>query len=134
MMELYKERRINPLGGCLPVIVQIPVFVALYNILNNTVELRQAPFLLWVHDLSIKDPYYIFPIIMGITMVIQTKLTPSTPDPMQRRIMLFLPVVMTFFFLNFPSGLVLYWIVNNLLTIGQQYVLMRYVFKTIPAK
>ncbi|MDA8150306.1 MAG: membrane protein insertase YidC [Nitrospiraceae bacterium] len=134
MMELYKERRINPLGGCLPVIVQIPVFVALYNILNNTVELRQAPFLLWIHDLSIKDPYYIFPIIMGITMVIQTKLTPSTPDPMQRRIMLFLPVVMTFFFLNFPSGLVLYWIVNNLLTIGQQYVLMRYVFKTIPAK
>ncbi|MGC8528750.1 MAG: membrane protein insertase YidC [Leptospirillia bacterium] len=134
MMELYKERRINPLGGCLPVLVQIPVFVALYNILNNTVELRQAPFLLWIHDLSIKDPYYIFPIIMGITMVIQTKLTPSTPDPMQRRIMLFLPVVMTFFFLNFPSGLVLYWIVNNLLTIGQQYVLMRYVFKTIPAK
>ena len=134
MMELYKERRINPLGGCLPVLVQIPVFVALYNILNNTVELRQAPFLFWIHDLSIKDPYYIFPIIMGITMVIQTKLTPSTPDPMQRKIMLFLPVVMTFFFLNFPSGLVLYWIVNNLLTIGQQYVLMRYVFKTIPAK
>jgi YidC/Oxa1 family membrane protein insertase len=134
MMELYKERRINPLGGCLPVLVQIPVFVALYNILNNTVELRQAPFLFWIHDLSLKDPYYIFPIIMGITMVIQTRLTPSTPDPMQRRIMLFLPVVMTFFFLNFPSGLVLYWIVNNLLTIGQQYVLMRYVFKTIPAK
>ncbi len=130
MMELYKERRINPLGGCLPVLVQIPVFVALYNILNNTVELRQAPFILWIHDLSQKDPYYIFPIIMGITMIIQTRLTPSTPDPMQKRIMMFMPVVMTFFFLNFPSGLVLYWIVNNVLTIGQQYFTMRYLFKT----
>ncbi len=134
MMELYKERRINPLGGCLPVLVQIPVFVALYNILNNTVELRQAPFLLWIHDLSLKDPLYIFPIVMGISMIVQTRLTPSTPDPMQRRIMLFMPVVMTFFFLNFPSGLVLYWIVNNLLTIGQQYFSMRYIFKVSPAK
>ena len=134
MMELYKERRINPLGGCLPVLVQIPVFVALYNILNNTVELRQAPFLLWIHDLSQKDPYYIFPIIMGITMIVQTRLTPSTPDPMQKRIMMFMPVVMTFFFLNFPSGLVLYWIVNNVLTIGQQYFTMRYLFKTSPAR
>lgn len=134
MMELYKERRINPLGGCLPVLVQIPVFVALYNILNNTVELRQAPFLLWIHDLSLKDPYYVFPIIMGISMLIQTRLTPTTPDPMQRRIMLFMPVVMTFFFLNFPSGLVLYWIVNNVLTIGQQYFTMRFIFKVSPAK
>ena len=134
MMELYKERRINPLGGCLPVLVQIPVFVALYNILNNTVELRQAPFLFWIHDLSQKDPYYIFPIIMGISMIIQTRLTPSTPDPMQKRIMMFMPVVMTFFFLNFPSGLVLYWIVNNVLTIGQQYFTMRYLFKTSPAR
>jgi len=134
MMELYKERRINPLGGCLPVLVQIPVFVALYNILNNTVELRQAPFLLWIHDLSLKDPLYIFPIIMGISMIIQTRLTPTTPDPMQRRIMMFMPVVMTFFFLNFPSGLVLYWIVNNVLTIGQQYFTMRFIFKVTPAK
>lgn len=133
MMELYKERRINPLGGCLPVLVQIPVFVALYNILNNTVELRQAPFLFWIHDLSLKDPHYIFPIIMGVTMIIQTRLTPSSPDPMQKRIMMFMPVVMTFFFLNFPSGLVLYWIVNNVLTIGQQYFTMRYLFKTRPA-
>lgn len=134
MMELYKERRVNPLGGCLPVLVQIPVFVALYNILNNTVELRQAPFFFWIHDLSLKDPYYIFPIIMGISMIIQTRLNPATPDPMQRRIMMFMPVVMTFFFLNFPAGLVLYWIVNNVLTIGQQYLTMRFIFKVRPAR
>ncbi len=129
LMELYKERRVNPLGGCLPMIVQIPVFVALYNILNNTVELRQAPFMLWIHDLSIKDPYYVLPIVMGITMILQYKLNPSSPDPVQQKVMMFVPVVMTFFFLNFPSGLVLYWLVNNVLTIGQQYLTVNYLLK-----
>ncbi len=129
MMELYKERRVNPLGGCLPMLVQIPVFVALYNILNNTVELRQAPFVLWIHDLSIKDPYYVLPIVMGVTMILQYKLNPSSPDPVQQKVMMFVPVVMTFFFLNFPAGLVLYWLVNNVLTIGQQYLTVNYLLK-----
>jgi YidC/Oxa1 family membrane protein insertase len=129
LMELYKERRVNPLGGCLPMLVQIPVFVALYNILNNTVELRQAPFILWIHDLSLKDPYYVLPIVMGITMILQYKLNPSSPDPVQQKVMMFVPVIMTFFFLNFPAGLVLYWLVNNVLTIGQQYLTVNYLLK-----
>ncbi|MHB1606330.1 MAG: membrane protein insertase YidC [Leptospirales bacterium] len=129
LMELYKERRVNPLGGCLPMLVQIPVFVALYNILNNTVELRQAPFMLWIHDLSLKDPYYVLPIVMGITMILQYKLNPASPDPVQQKVMMFVPVVMTFFFLNFPAGLVLYWLVNNVLTIGQQYMTVNYLLK-----
>jgi YidC/Oxa1 family membrane protein insertase len=129
LMELYKERRVNPLGGCLPMLVQIPVFVALYNILNNTVELRQSPFIFWIHDLSLKDPYYVLPIIMGITMILQYKLNPSSPDPVQQKVMMFVPVVMTFFFLNFPAGLVLYWLVNNVLTIGQQYLTVNYLIK-----
>ena len=129
LMELYRERRVNPLGGCLPMLVQIPVFVALYNILNNTVELRQAPFIFWIHDLSLKDPYYVLPIVMGITMILQYKLNPSSPDPVQQKVMMFVPVVMTFFFLNFPAGLVLYWLVNNVLTIGQQYLTVNYLLK-----
>ncbi len=129
LMELYKERKVNPLGGCLPMIVQIPVFIALYNILNNTVELRQAPFLLWIHDLSLKDPYYVLPIVMGLTMVLQYRLNPTSPDPVQQKVMMFVPVIMTFFFLNFPSGLVLYWLINNILTIGQQYLTVNYLLK-----
>lgn len=131
MMELYKEHRVNPLGGCLPMLVQIPVFIALYKVLLGTIELRHAPFALWLTDLSVKDPYYITPIIMGVTMFIQQKLTPSTMDPMQAKMMLAMPVVFTFIFLNFPSGLVLYWLVNNLLTILQQYLIYR---KPAPAK
>lgn len=120
VMEMYREHKVNPLGGCLPMLVQIPVFFALYKALMFSIELRHAPFMLWITDLSDKDPYYVTPIIMGATMFIQQKLTPSNMDEMQQKIMLALPVVFTFMFLNFPSGLVLYWLVNNILTIGQQ--------------
>ena len=129
LMELYKTHKVNPLGGCLPMVLQLPVFIGLYNLLANTIELRQTPFLLWVKDLSVKDPYYVLPIIMGITMLVQQKMTPSTVDPTQAKMMLIMPVMFTFFFLNFPSGLVLYWLVNNLLTIGQQYVTTKYFCK-----
>lgn len=125
LMNLYKEHRINPFGGCLPMLVQIPVFVALFNILYTTIDLRQAPFIFWIHDLSDKDPYYILPIIMGVSMFFQQLTQPTTMDPTQAKVMLFLPVIYTFFFLNFPSGLVLYWLVNNLLSIGQQYLMKR---------
>jgi len=120
IMELYQTHKVNPLGGCLPMIVQIPVFFALYKALMFSVELRHAPFMLWITDLSGKDPYYVTPIIMGVTMFIQQKMTPTNMDPMQAKMMLALPVVFTFMFLNFPSGLVLYWLVNNILTIAQQ--------------
>ena len=120
VMELYREHKVNPMGGCLPMIVQIPVFFALYKSLMFSIELRHAPFFLWVTDLADKDPYYVTPVIMGITMFVQQKMTPSQMDPMQQKMMLALPVVFTFMFLSFPSGLVLYWLVNNVLTIGQQ--------------
>ena len=125
MMELYREEKINPLGGCLPIIVQIPVFIALYWVLLESVELRQAPFIGWLDDLSIHDPYFVLPILMGATMLIQQKLNPTPPDPMQAKIMMALPFVFTFFFLFFPSGLVLYWFVNNVLSIGQQWVITK---------
>jgi YidC/Oxa1 family membrane protein insertase len=129
IMELYQTHKVNPVGGCLPMIVQIPVFFALYKALMFSIELRHAPFMLWIQDLAGKDPYYVTPIIMGITMVIQQKMTPSQMDPMQQKMMMALPVVFTFMFLNFPSGLVLYWLVNNVLTIIQQY----YINKSIAA-
>jgi YidC/Oxa1 family membrane protein insertase len=125
LFQLYKTHKVNPLGGCLPMILQIPVFVAFYNILYSTIELRHAPFFWWIHDLSGKDPYYVLPLIMGLTMFIQQKIQPSAMDPKQARMMLLMPVIFTFMFLQFPSGLVLYWLVNNLLTIVQQYVTMR---------
>jgi YidC/Oxa1 family membrane protein insertase len=124
-MELYKAEKVNPLGGCLPILVQIPVFIALYWMLLESVELRQAPFILWIHDLSAKDPYYILPILMGITMFIQQRLNPPPPDPTQAKVMQFLPIFFTALFLNFPSGLVLYWVVNNALSILQQWFIMR---------
>jgi len=120
VMELYRDNKVNPMGGCLPMIVQIPVFFALYKALMFSIELRHAPFMLWITDLADKDPYYVTPIIMGATMFIQQKMTPSQMDPIQQKMMLALPVVFTFMFLSFPSGLVLYWLVNNILTIGQQ--------------
>jgi len=129
LMELYKRYKINPLGGCLPMVLQIPVFIALYEALYVAIELRHAPFYLWIHDLSSKDPYYITPLLMGATMFLQQKMTPTSVDPTQQKIMLFMPVIFTFMFLNFPSGLVLYWLVNNVLQIGQQY----FIYKT-PAK
>jgi len=120
VMELYKTHKVNPLGGCLPMLVQIPVFFGLYKALMFSIELRHAPFYLWLQDLSAKDPYYVTPLIMGATMFIQQKMTPTNMDPVQAKMMLALPVVFTFMFLNFPSGLVLYWLVNNILTIAQQ--------------
>ena len=125
MMELYKKEKVNPLGGCLPILVQIPVFIALYWVLLGTVEMRGAPWLGWIDDLSIKDPYFILPLIMGATMFIQTKLNPTPPDPMQAKIMLIMPVVFTGMFLFFPAGLVLYWTVNNVLSIAQQWQVNR---------
>ena len=125
MMEMYKKEKINPLGGCLPILVQIPVFIALYWMLLESVELRQAPWLGWIQDLATKDPYYILPIIMGASMVVQQRLNPTPPDPIQAKVMMVLPIVFTFFFLWFPAGLVLYWVVNNLLSILQQYVITK---------
>ncbi|AEA33070.1 membrane protein insertase YidC [Hippea maritima] len=121
-MELYKKHKVNPFGGCLPVVIQIPVFFALYNVLLNAIELRGAPFMLWITDLSSKDPYYVLPILMGLTMYVQQKLTPATGDPTQQKIMMFMPLIFTFMFMGFPSGLVLYWATNNLLTIAQQFI------------
>ena len=120
LIKLYRDYKVNPVGGCLPMVLQMPVFVALFNILYMTIDLRQAPFVGWITDLSVQDPYYVLPIIMGATMVIQQKITPTTMDPTQAKIMLVLPVFMTFLFINFPAGLVLYWLTNNVLTIGQQ--------------
>lgn len=127
VMELYREHKVNPMGGCLPMVVQIPVFFALYKSLMFSIELRHAPFFLWVTDLADKDPYYVTPVIMGVTMFVQQKMTPSNMEPMQQKMMLALPVVFTFMFLSFPSGLVLYWLVNNVLTICQQM----YINKTV---
>lgn len=121
MMEIYKKHKVNPVGGCLPMLLQIPVFFALYKVLLIALELRNAPFMLWITDLSAKDPYYILPVVMGVTMVIQQKMTPTSLDPRQNKIMMFMPVVFTFMFLNFASGLVLYWLVNNILSIVQQF-------------
>ncbi|KJH79827.1 membrane protein insertase YidC [Stutzerimonas stutzeri] len=125
MMELYKKEKINPLGGCLPILVQMPVFLALYWVLLESVEMRQAPWMFWITDLSIKDPFFILPIIMGLTMFIQQQLNPTPPDPMQAKVMKLLPVIFTFFFLWFPAGLVLYWVVNNVLSIAQQWYITR---------
>lgn len=123
MMELYKKEKINPLGGCLPIVAQMPIFIALYWVLLESVELRHAPFMLWITDLSVMDPYFLMPILMGATMFIQQLLNPTPPDPMQAKIMKMLPILFTFFFLWFPAGLVLYWLINNVLSIAQQYVI-----------
>ena len=125
MMELYKTEKINPMGGCLPILVQIPVFIALYWALLESVELRQAPFIFWIKDLSVMDPFYVLPIVMGISMVIQQKLNPPPPDPIQAKVMMALPFVFTIFFAFFPAGLVLYWVVNNVLSIAQQWMITK---------
>ncbi len=130
MMKLYKTEKINPLSGCLPILVQMPVFIALYWVLMESVELRQAPFFLWIEDLSIKDPLFILPLLMGASMFIQFKLNPTPPDPMQARVMQLMPVIFTVFFLWFPAGLVLYWVVNNVLSIAQQYVITKQIEKS----
>jgi len=125
MMELYKTEKINPLGGCLPILVQIPVFIALYWVLLASVEMRQAPFALWITDLSTPDPWYILPVLMGATMIIQTRLNPEPPDPVQAKVMKIMPVAFSIFFFFFPAGLVLYWLVNNILSIAQQWKINR---------
>ncbi|OOZ40085.1 membrane protein insertase YidC [Solemya pervernicosa gill symbiont] len=125
MMKMYKTEKINPLGGCLPILVQIPVFIALYWMLLESVEMRQAPFIFWLTDLSSKDPYFVLPLLMGASMIIQQKLNPAPLDPIQAKVMMALPIIFTVFFAFFPSGLVLYWVVNNVLSIAQQWVITR---------
>ena len=129
MMQLYKEEKINPLGGCFPILIQIPVFIALYWVLLESVEIRQAPFVLWIHDLSGKDPFFILPVLMGLSMWGQQKLNPAPLDPTQAKVMQLLPWVFTVFFAFFPSGLVLYWLVNNILSIAQQWRITRIIEK-----
>ena len=126
IMALYRTHKVNPLSGCLPMLLQIPVFFALYKALMGSIELRHAPFVFWIKDLSAKDPSYITPILMGASMFIQQKMTPTMGDPMQAKLMLAMPIVFTFLFLNFPSGLVIYWLVNNVLSIGQQLYINKY--------
>jgi len=123
MMDLYKRRKVNPLGGCLPMVVQIPIFFALYWALMGSIELRHAPFILWIKDLSYRDPIYISPILMGASMLWQQKMTPTMGDPRQAKMMMFMPIIFTFIFLSFPAGLVIYWLITNILTIAQQYLI-----------
>jgi YidC/Oxa1 family membrane protein insertase len=125
IMALYRSEGVNPAGGCLPMVLQLPVFFAFYKLLFNAVELRGAPWIFWIHDLSAKDPYYVLPLVMGATQFLQVRLAPMTGDPMQRRIFQWMPVMMTALFLGFPSGLVIYWLTNNVLTIIQQAVYNR---------
>ena len=127
LMKLYREHKVNPVGGCLPMFLQMPVFIALFNILYMTIELRQAPFMLWISDLSIQDPFYVLPVLMGVSMFVQQKIMPTTADPNMAKMMLILPIGLTFLFVTFPAGLVLYWVTNNVLTITQQFVTDRYV-------
>jgi YidC/Oxa1 family membrane protein insertase len=129
MMSLYKKEKVNPLGGCLPILIQIPVFMALYWVLSETVEFRQAPFMLWIQDLSIQDPFFILPLIMGVTMKIQQSLNPAPIDPIQAKVMKMFPIVFTVFFLFFPAGLVLYWVINNTLSIIQQTYITKQIEK-----
>ncbi|OGT45928.1 MAG: membrane protein insertase YidC [Gammaproteobacteria bacterium RIFCSPHIGHO2_12_FULL_41_20] len=123
-LDLYRQEKVNPMSGCLPILIQIPVFIALYWVLVESVQLRQAPFMLWIQDLSLKDPYYILPLLMGVSMYLQQRLNPPPPDPLQAKVMMFMPVIFTVLFLNFPSGLMLYWFVNNTLSFLQQWYIM----------
>ena len=128
-MRLYKEHGVNPAGGCLPMLIQLPIFWGFFQLLRVAVEFRHSPWILWIGDLSVMDPYYVIPILMGVTQFISQKMTPTSGDATQQRMMLIMPVIMTVFFISFPSGLVLYWLTNNVLQIGQQYVMNRYMHK-----
>ena len=134
MMELYKTEKINPLSGCLPILMQMPVFIALYWMLSAVVELRHAPFFGWIHDLSATDPYYILPLLMGATMIIQTFMNPAPTDPIQAKVMKIMPIVFSIFFFFFPAGLVLYWLVNNILSIAQQWYINKMIHAEAVAK
>jgi YidC/Oxa1 family membrane protein insertase len=123
MMKIYKEEKVNPMGGCFPIMIQIPVFIALYWVLLSSVEMRNAPWVMWITDLSSPDPYYILPIVMALTTMLQTALNPAPPDPMQAKLMWFMPLIFSVMFFFFPAGLVLYWITNNILSIAQQWVI-----------
>ncbi len=125
IMKLYKEHGVNPAGGCLPILIQLPIFWGFFQMLRTSIEFRHSPFIFWIKDLSIKDPYYVTPILMGITQYINQKMTPTSADPTQQRMMMIMPAVMVLFFMNFSSGLVLYWLTNNVLQIGQQYIMNR---------
>lgn len=125
MMEFYRKEKINPVGGCLPMLIQIPVFIALYYVLIESVELRQAPWILWIHDLSVRDPYFVLPILVGLSMVLQTWISPKNPDPMQAKLMYLMPVIFTVVFWSFPAGLLLYWFTNTVLSVGQQWFVMK---------
>lgn len=131
MMALMKAHKVNPIGGCLPMLLQMPIFFALYKVLGSSIELYQAPFALWIHDLSLKDPYYILPVLMGITMFVQTKMTPTNMDPAQAKIMLMMPIIFTFFMVSLPSGLTLYMLVGAIFSVAQQTYFMRQ-SKTVP--
>jgi YidC/Oxa1 family membrane protein insertase len=129
MMELYKNEKINPLGGCLPILVQIPVFISLYWVLLASVEMRNAPWMLWVQDLATPDPWFILPVLMMATMWIQYKLNPTPPDPVQAKVMMFMPLIFGVMFFFFPAGLVLYWLTNNVLSIAQQWYVTKQIEK-----
>lgn len=133
-MDLYKKEKINPFGGCLPMLVQMPVFIALYWVLLESVELRHAPFMLWLTDLSVRDPFFVLPILMGATMYLQTSLSPAPADPMQAKVMKMMPVMMSLLFLWFPAGLVLYWFTNGALGILQQWYITRKIDAAYEAK
>ena len=136
MMELYKTEKVNPLGGCFPLLIQMPVFIALYWVLQESVQLRHAPFMLWITDLSVKDPYFVLPLLMGASMYLMQKMQPTAPtmDPMQQKMMQMMPVFMTVFFVFFPAGLVLYWLMNNLISIAQQLYITNQFNKEMEAK
>jgi YidC/Oxa1 family membrane protein insertase len=134
MMELYKREKINPVAGCLPIIIQIPVFLAFYWVLLESVEMRQAPFAFWIHDLSARDPLFILPAIMAIAMFVQYKLNPTSPDPVQARVFMIMPIVMSATFAFFPAGLVLYWVTNTILSIAQQWNINRRIAAQLAAK
>ena len=125
MMQLYRTHKANPMGGCLPMLAQLPIFYALYVVLMYSIELRQAPFIFWIKDLADYDPYFITPVLMGVTMFFQQKMSPTVGDPTQAKMMLMMPVIFTVMFIYFPVGLVIYWMVNNLLTIAQQYFIKK---------
>ena len=134
MMELYKREKVNPVAGCLPIVIQIPVFLAFYWVLLESVEMRQAPFMLWIHDLSSRDPLFILPVVMAVAMFVQYKLNPAPPDPVQAKMFMIMPLVMSAIFAFFPAGLVLYWVTNTILSIAQQWNINRRIEAAMAAR